>query len=258
MALFRIEHRSSSVNVMLPLYLIMPDSNQMDELPLKDRKVLYLLHGLSDDGSAWSRYTNVEILASNYNLVVVMPSVNRSFYANQRNGQHYFSYVTEELPQYLNDLFGLAPKREDTLVAGLSMGGYGALKCALKRSELYSAAASFSGVVTMDILEGIPEDEPFRNEMELLIGDPAALPGSEHDPLTMLETAVASGVDLPQLYVSCGRQDHPLYESALRFRDACASLNVPVIYHEEDGVHEWGLWGREVKHWLELVLGEQQ
>ena len=256
MALFRIEHRPNSVGVMLPLYLIMPDPGQMNETPLKDRKVLYLLHGLSDDGSAWSRYTNVEILAAKYNLVIVMPSVNRSFYIDQRNGQKYFTYLTEELPQYLKDIFGIDPKPEDTLVAGLSMGGYGALKCALKQPERFHAAASFSGVVALEYMKAIEPDHPRYTEMEVLVGKPDQLAGSQHDPLVWLEQAVESGEDLPKLYISCGRQDLPLYNMGLIFRDACDSLNVPLTYHEEDGVHEWGLWGREVKRWLELTLGK--
>ncbi|MBN2568218.1 MAG: esterase family protein [Deltaproteobacteria bacterium] len=254
MALIRIDHRPASVGVMLPLYMFMPGPGQMDELPLKKRKVLYLLHGLSDDGSAWMRNTNASILAEKYNLIVVMPSVNRSFYADQRNGQKYFTYLTEELPQYLKDLFGIDSRPEDTLVAGLSMGGYGALKCALTYPERFHAAASFSGVVTVDVMRGEPDDPRFI-EFDMVFGNLAQIAGSQHDPLVMLEQAVSAGKSLPHLYISCGRQDHPLYESGLRFRDACAALNVPLTYHEEDGVHEWGLWGREVKHWLELVLG---
>ena len=116
------------------------------------RKVLYLLHGLSDDASAWQRYTSIETLAAAYGLVVVMPSVGRSFYIDQPNGQKYFTYLTEELPHYLADVFDLAPRREDTLIAGNSMGGYGAIKAAFCYPERYRAAASFSGVLSLAIL----------------------------------------------------------------------------------------------------------
>ncbi len=94
--------------------------------------MLYLLHGLSQDASAWQRYSSFETLADAYGLVVVMPSAGRSFYIDQPNGQRYFTYLTEELPQYLADVFGLAPRREDTFIAGSSMGGYGAFKAALR------------------------------------------------------------------------------------------------------------------------------
>src|SRR5512135_3517772 len=128
MALLRIDHNPESVKVNLPLYVIVPSPGEMRGIPVARRKVLYLLHGLSDDGSAWQRYTNIETLAAAYGLVVVMPSAGRSFYTDQPNGQKYFTYLTEELPRYLADVFGLEPRREDTLIAGCSMGGYGAVK----------------------------------------------------------------------------------------------------------------------------------
>ena len=83
----------------------------MKDIPVRDRKVLYLLHGLSDDASAWQRYSSIETYAAHYGLVVVMPSVSRSFYIDQPNGQDYFTYLAEELPQYLSDVFNLTPTR---------------------------------------------------------------------------------------------------------------------------------------------------
>ena len=157
----------------------------MRGLPVAKRKVLYLLHGLSDDGSAWQRYTSIETIAALYGLVVVMPSVGRSFYTDQPNGQKYFSYLTDELPHYLKDVFGLSPHREDTLIAGNSMGGYGAFKAAFLHPELYSAAASFSGVLSLAFVTAYPND-PRRPEFEILFGDLEKLAGSEHDPAEWL------------------------------------------------------------------------
>ena len=145
MALVRIDHVPETVKVNLPLNVILPDPGRMQGVPVRDRKVLYLLHGLSDDASAWQRYSSIETVASAYGLVVVMPSVGRSFYLDQPNGQAYFTYLVDELPRYLSDVFDLAPRRENTLIAGLSMGGYGTLKAALLHPELYSAAAMFFG-----------------------------------------------------------------------------------------------------------------
>src|SRR5512136_955922 len=118
MALIHLDHVPETVKVNLPLDILLPDPGKMAGVPLSGRKVLYLLHGLGDDGSAWQRYTSIETLAAVYGLVVVMPSVGRSFYIDQPNGQRYFTYLTEELPRYLVDVFGLAPRREDTLIAG--------------------------------------------------------------------------------------------------------------------------------------------
>src|SRR5659263_392990 len=121
MALIRLEFVAATTRVNLPVYIVVPDPGSMGNLPMRKRKVLYLLHGLSDDGSAWQRFTAIETIAHKSGLVVVMPSVGRSFYIDQPNGQKYFSYLMDELPRYLADVFDLSPEREDTLIAGNSM-----------------------------------------------------------------------------------------------------------------------------------------
>jgi len=253
MALLRIDHTPETVKVNLPLNILLPDPGNMGGLPVARRKVLYLLHGLSEDASAWQRYTSVEALAEKYGLVVVMPSAGRSFYIDQPNGQKYFSYLTEELPQYLKDVFGLVPRREDTFIAGSSMGGYGAFKAALLRPELYSAAASFSGVLSLDILRINPDDSR-QGEFRLLFGDLDKLPGSEHDPAVWLQSALKNSSVLPRLFIACGRQED-LYPLSGMFYGACLSLGVQAEYHEEDGYHDWFLWDRLIRWFLEEVLG---
>ena len=103
MALIHLDHTPETVKVNLPLNIILPDPGSMEGLPVAKRRVLYLLHGLSEDASAWQRYTSIEILANAYGLVVIMPSAGRSFYIDQPNGQQYFTYLVDELPQYLAD-----------------------------------------------------------------------------------------------------------------------------------------------------------
>jgi len=252
MALIRLDHTPDTTKVNTPLNIILPGPGQMNGVPVRERKVLYLLHGLSDDGSAWQRFTNIETLANDYGLMVVMPSVGRSFYTDMPTGQKYFSYITEELPQYLKDVFGLAPKREDTLLAGLSMGGYGAMKCALLRPDLYKAAASFSGVLSVARIENHPDDSR-HDEFSLLFGDLDKIQGSQHDPNVWLKNA--DPAKLPYLYVSCGRQDD-LYPLSKLFFAACENAGIKAEYYEEDARHEWYFWGREVARFLKNELGE--
>lgn len=252
MALIRLDHVPETVKVNLPLYIILPSPGEMRSLPVAKRKVLYLLHGLSDDGSAWQRYTEIESIATLYGLVVIMPSVGRSFYADMLNGQRYFSYLTEELPRYLQDVFGLSHRREDTLIAGNSMGGYGAFKAAFLRPDLYSCAASFSGVLSMLFLTAYPND-PRREEFEYVFGNLEKLAGSEHDPAIWLQQASQNPSHLPRLYMSCGRQDD-LYPLNLQFHAACQSMGIPVDYHEEDAPHDWFFWNREIQRFLAANL----
>ena len=110
---------------------------------------LFLLHGLSDDHTIWMRRTSIERYVAPLGLAVVMPNVHRSFYTDMAMGGKYWTFVSEELPRVARSLFHLSDKREDNFVAGLSMGGYGAMKMGLRKPEMFAAAASLSGV--MDI-----------------------------------------------------------------------------------------------------------
>lgn len=253
MALIRLDHTPETVKLNLPVYILLPDPGRMGGVPLSQRKVLYLLHGLSDDGSAWQRYTTIESLASAYGLIVVMPSVGRSFYADLPNGQRFFSYVTEELPRYLKDVFNLAPSRPNTLIAGNSMGGYGAFKAAFLHPELYQAAASFSGVLSLEFIT-LYADDPRKQEFSIVFGDLEELPGSMHDPAVWFARAGQNQTGLPRLYISCGRQDdlYPLNRIALA---QLQTHGIPVEYHEEDAQHVWPFWDAQIRQFLAAVLG---
>ena len=123
-------------------------------------RVLYLLHGYSDDQTAWQRWTSIERYAEGLNLAVLMPAAQNSFYTDMLHGGKFFTFLTEELPALARALFPLSSARSDTFVAGLSMGGYGAFKLALSRPDLYAAAASLSGAVDIGavVTQHHPED----------------------------------------------------------------------------------------------------
>jgi putative tributyrin esterase len=253
MALIRIDHTPETVKVNLPLNIILPDPGSMEGTPVAQRKVLYLLHGLSEDASAWQRYTSIETLANAYGLVVVMPSAGRSFYIDQPNGQKYFTYLIDELPQYLADVFGLTPHREDTYIAGSSMGGYGAFKAALLHPERFAAAASFSGVLSLAILQVKPDD-PRRDEFSLLFGDLGSLNGSQHDPAVWLQRAANNTMPLPRLFIAVSRQED-LYPLSGMFYQACQALGMPAEYYEENGGHDWFFWDKQIHRFLTSILG---
>ena len=151
MALLHVNYFSEALGVQTPVEVILPEVKQgigVDaageaELP----KVLYLLHGYSDDQTIWQRRTSVERYAAAHNLAIIMPGVNHSFYCNEYYGERYWDFVSQELPAVMHRFFRLSDKPEDTFVAGLSMGGYGAMKLALNFPERFGAAASFSGAV---------------------------------------------------------------------------------------------------------------
>lgn len=253
MAIIRIDHTPSTTKVMQALNIIVPEPGRMESTPVRERKVLYLLHGLSDDATAWQRYTSIETVALEYGLVVVMPSVGRSFYTDLPNGQQYFQYVAHELPQYLEDVFGLKPARENTFLAGISMGGYGAFKLAFAQPERFAAVASLSGVLSLKFMEMYPNDPRFA-EFRLIFGDLSQLTGSIHDPAVWYRKGAEDPSRLPRLFMSCGRQDD-LYPVNQIVHSTFQQIGIPVEYYEEDAQHTWFFWDVQIRRFLTAVLG---
>ena len=217
-------------------------------------RTLTLLHGHSDDHTAWQRWTSIERYVEGLNLAVVMPSVHLSFYTDMVHGGKYWQFISEEVPAVACDLFPLSAARADNFVAGLSMGGYGAFKLALTYPDRYAAAASLSGAV--DVREVVkPNDDPNSDawlaEMRNIFGDLSKVPGSKNDLFTLAEK-VAKGKLKPKLYQCCGTADF-LYADNLRFRDFVRQLPLDLSYTEGPGEHNWAYWDdmiQKVLAWL--------
>jgi putative tributyrin esterase len=212
--------------------------------------VLYLLHGLSDDDTIWLRRTSIERYVAPLGLAVVMPQVHRSFYADEHYGRAYWTFLSEELPRLVGSWFAVSQRREDTFVAGLSMGGYGALKWALRQPERFAAAASLSGAVDIAGLRKnrIRPEDP-RMFDRILGGSPA---GPGDDLFALLGRT--DPATLPALYVCCGEQDELIGDNRALL-EACAAASVPVTTSCGPGGHDWAYWDatiQDVLAWLPL------
>lgn len=240
MAFLPIRFFSAALNVNTSVHVVLPDP-QADSLP---PRVLYLLHGYGDDQSTWMRQTSVERYASMYNLAVVMPSVNHSFYTDEVYGEKYWTFVSQELPLILRQYLRLSD--EPGLVAGNSMGGYGAMKLALTFPERFTAAGCFSGAVDI-------HDDMDRNIGDLKVNAMRIYGGEaipEENDLFLLMKKHAP--DRPRIYAACGDQDF-LFNQHNRFVPALKESGWDVTHHELPGMnHSWTCWDgvlRDFLHW---------
>ena len=171
--------KSAELKRQTQVYVLIPDTKEKDDVPFK---TLWLLHGLSDNHTGWIRYTEIEQYAKKYNLAVVMPNVDRSWYTDTAYDANYFSFVTKELPEVCFRTFRqISKSREDNIVAGLSMGGYGAMKIALSCPENYGACISLSGSFDITRKGRSYNINEWRSIFGFDMESPLELEGSEHD-----------------------------------------------------------------------------
>lgn len=234
------------------LYVLLPDCVRAGKAPAG---VLYLLHGGSGHGSDWIRNSNVERYAAPYQLAVVMPEVDGScFYADMKHGYSYFQYVTEEVPDAVEALLPLL-KGVKRYVAGFSMGGYGAFKCAFCKPELYEAAANLSGASFTMKLFGKLDREGQKEMVECNWGSLEELENSESDSQYWLDHAARTGQKLPKLFAATGTEDYS-YPMALEYVAYAREKGIEIHFEEMPGGHEWKVWDEMIHRFIDWCMGE--
>lgn len=233
MAHLRIDWMSQTLQMATSAEVILPEEGD-----LKEAGVVFLLHGLSDNCTGWCRYTAVERYARNYGVAVVMPEVQRSFYCDTASGMAYFQYIHEELPQLCARYFGLSTAPEKTYIMGLSMGGYGAMKCVLTSPGRYAGCGSFSGAFR-------PADSALRGvlaqkELAAMFGETCQA-GEDSDLFALLK----AGKELPPLYLSCGEED-ALYPVNRELAAALKEAGADLRFDHRPGIHSWDFWDQSV------------
>ena len=237
MSILRADFYSEQLTMNTSAIIMLPD-----DIPNSRARVLYLLHGLSDNCTGWMRLTGIERYARERKMAVVMPEVQRSFYTDMAYGLPYFTYVSEELPAVCRRMFGLGAAREQNYIFGLSMGGYGAMKCALTYPDRYAGAASFSGVCDLRRTVERRSISLHESEIAAIFGEEKAVPPK--DDLFVLAERLSG--DAPGLYLSCGEQDG-LYAANERFSAHLASLSLAHRFDHWPGAHTWDFWDTSLR-----------
>ena len=258
MAFLQMNYRSNAMNGEVAVNVILPEKakNSLDisEGGVCPYRTLYLLHGIAGDHAIWMRKSAIERYAESYNVAVVMPGVGRSWYTDTAYGAKYLTFVAEELPLVCRSYFrGMSDQREDTFVAGLSMGGYGAVKVALTHPETFCGCGSLSGALDIsDDTRDRPIDE-WRGIAGFDLNSVAELKDTKHDVFALAKQLIEAGKPFPKLYMWCGEQDTLLAQND-RFHAHLNDLGVEHLYETSEGDHSWRWWDLHVQDAMKYLL----
>ena len=272
MAVIRMNLLSKSLGRQTNITVILPTmtydemvSGQEVYRPGMTYQLMYLLHGTYGDETDYLHFTNIVRYADEYKLAVVMPAAANSDYADYRQGPKYFTWITEELPLVLKTLFPISDRREDTFVAGLSMGANGAMKMALTYPQRFAAALMMSGAARSG--ENLEEfarrrikTSPALPDISDFYGDLRAFSGSRFDAYAQAKRHTENGIALPRMFFTCGGEDALALERTRKAVDFLTDLGCDVFYEEVPGYrHEWDFWDlslrKAISGWLPLRHG---
>ena len=247
---FELNLQSKELKKETQVNIIIPNASETD----KPFKTLWLLHGLHGNHTSWMRNSSIERYARKYNLAVVMPDVARSWYTNTAYGVNYLNFVAKELPEICYNTFkGMSEKREDNIVAGLSMGGYGALKVALNYPDEYGACISLSGSLDITRKGRTYDLEEWKGIFGYGIESALELEGTEHDLFALVERNKKADKLFPNIYMWCGTED-PLINVNNMFDQTLTKLNIPHEFKFSEGDHSWIWWDLHIQHALKWLL----
>ena len=223
MAFLDVQYHSESLAKACSMQIILPERAR------EPYPVMYLLHGLSDDHTIWHRRTRIEWYVRELPLAVVMPDGGRSFYCDAVNGPAHESHIIKDVIGFVDAHFNTQAERSGRVINGLSMGGYGAMKLALRFPDMFCSTVSHSGALKAGHRQ-LGSD--LEKESRLIYGENPT--GGKDDPW-----AIAQRIDrdkLPAIRIDCGLDDF-LLEDNRAFHEHLNKLSIPHEYEEFPGAH---------------------
>lgn len=228
--------------------------------------VLYLLHGYTDDETGWVQFGEAPRIAdeeiskgSAPPMIIVMPDGGVTWYMNDYKGKTPWAdmFVKEFIPN-IESTYRIRAKKEFRAIAGLSMGGYGALHLAMRHIDLFGSCVAMSAAVYTD--EEISEmpDENYEHVFGFLVG--AGLTGKdrinetwkEFNPLHMLDEIPKDKLNRVRWFLDCGDDDF-LYRGNAALHVKMRNLGIRHEYRVRNGKHEWAYWRSSLHTGLEFI-----
>ena len=248
-----VQFRSTLINATLPYNVILPRDYRTSKTTRYP--VLYLLHGLGGHYGDWLTRTNVADYAALYRMIIVMPEGNDSWYVDGASGLKYESYILKELLPDVDQRYRTIQSRYGRAIAGLSMGGYGALKFGLKYPSTFAFAGSMSGALapatwTEDDLKNF---KAIYDSLPPVFGATGSDVRKANDIFQIAQGLSASRIaTLPYFYLDAGTEDF-FFAGSHRFAELLREKRIPHEYRELPGDHSWQYWDRQVREVLKIA-----
>mgnify|MGYP004510029141 FL=1 len=250
MAILTIDIFSRVLERKVPVSAIVPIDNPMVSKPAERFKMMILLHGYNGNNMDWINNTDIVRYAEENNMVIVMPAGENKFYIdNAKTGEKYGQFIGEELVAYMRKLLPVYCQPQKTCIAGLSMGGYGAIVNGLKYPETFGYIISLSGALFMEKLmrEDTGDANERRRKFDALFGTYEELCGTDADYRSLLEKIRnTEGKKVPGLYLACGTYDF-WYRASEDFADYLLRSGVPYVFEKTQADHEWKFWNTYIE-----------
>jgi S-formylglutathione hydrolase FrmB len=214
--------------------------------------VVYLLHGGGGGFRDWTNDSDIASYAAS-GLILVMPEGNSSYYMNavSRPADRYEDYIVRDLITDVETRFPVATGREHRAIAGVSMGGFGAVVLSMRHPELFSFAAGISPALDVP-------SRPFAIKRWGQWRDHRAIFGTwkgeaqmAEDPFELVKTV--DPVKVPYLFLSCGDREG-LLPSNERFATMLKRRGFAFEFHRVSGGHDWNQWNARVPDMMKSPL----
>lgn len=223
-------------------------------------KALYLLHGITGNDLDWECNGTAEELALKYNLAIFMVTAGNNFYLDRAaTGAQYGKYVGQEVIDFTRKTFHLSDKREDTLIGGLSMGGFGAIHTAWAYPDTFGGIVALSSALIIHNIQGMkPGTKDMMANYEYyreVFGDLDKVSESDNNPEVLYKKCIQEGKKMAPLYMAIGKEDF-LYQENQIMRKFLDDQGANYKYEEGPGIHDWNFWNAYITKGLEYVLNE--
>lgn len=221
-------------------------------------KTIYLLHGYTGSCNDWLGNDKIAEISKIYNVAVILPDGENHFWVDaKRRGDMYGEFIGHELIQITRNLFPLSHKREDTILAGISMGGYGAIRNGLKYNDVFSHIIACSpAIIIDDINPGTVISTVTgctKKFYRSVFGDLQGIEASDLSPTWLAAEMAKQAKTFPDIFWGCGINDM-LVEPSRRLDRVLTSLNVAHEYKEFKGSHEPIVFEPTLSYGLNRIL----